>query len=269
VALAVGVPALVRTLGPSGWSVSSLSASAATSLLRPGETLDVGEEGALLTVGTVGELEVRPRSRVQLLSSRAHDQRLSLVRGELTARIWAPPGVFRVETAMATAVDLGCVYRLAVDEAGNGELEVLSGWVSFETRGRESFVPAGARADSRAGIGPGTPHRTTAPAQLREALFALDFGPTARDGEHLATVLRLSTGEDAFTLWHLLSRVPRADRETVARRLESFVPLPKGVDREAVLAGNRAAQLRWWDELGLGNASWWRLWREGRGPLGG
>ncbi len=58
--------------------------------------------------------------------------RLRLERGALQALILAPPGQFHVETPAAVATDLGCAYRIAVDERGDSELRVTSGWVSLD-----------------------------------------------------------------------------------------------------------------------------------------
>ena len=57
---------------------------------------------------------------------------MSLSKGAIHARIWAPPKQFFVNTPSATAVDLGCEYTLQVDEDGGGLIRVTLGWVSFE-----------------------------------------------------------------------------------------------------------------------------------------
>ena len=63
-----------------------------------------------------------------------------------------------------------------------------------------------------------------------------------------------------MTLWHLLARVPAEDRDTVFDALSRLVPPPATVTREGIRAGNRAMRDAWWDTLGLGTSSWWRIW---------
>jgi hypothetical protein len=219
---------------------------------------------ARIAVGRVGRVDVDPRSRVGLLSTRAGNYRLQLARGTLHALIWAPPGQFFVETPSSTAVDLGCAYTLRVDDDGAGMVEVTSGWVGFEWKGKESFIPAGARGETRPGVGPGTPHYADVSPAFQAALTTLDFArvtPEVRAAA-LSRVLSESREHDAVTLWHLLSRVEAGDRDRVFDRLAAFVPPPPGVTRDGIRVGTRAMLDRWWDELGLGSMQLWRGWKQ-------
>lgn len=213
---------------------------------------------ARIDVGLIGEVEVGPNSRVGLLTTRPTEHRLALDVGTLHARIWAPPGLFYVNTPSATAVDLGCTYTLTVDSAGAGQLRVTKGWVAFEYKGRESFVPEGAMCETRPRIGPGTPFREDAPEAMRVALGRLDF---EGDFAALDEVLRSARKDDALTLWHLLARTTGEDRGRVFDTLAAVLPPPSGVTREGIVAGDHRMLDRWWEELGLHSASWWRMWK--------
>ncbi len=257
---------------PRGWQVQSLSGTpriGETAIERQGritagESLVTdGASSAQIKVGSIGVVEIGPRSRLRVLGTRPPEHRLALDLGSMQAVILAPPRRFVVETPSATAVDLGCAYTLEVDAAGNAMLTVLAGWVSFEDRGRETFVPAGARCATRTGLGPGTPYFTDATPALKNALAQVDLGPTgavAAAGA-LDVVLAEARREDAFTLWHLLARVEAADRARVADRLAALVPMPAEVTPAGVLAGDRAMLDQWWDSLGLGGTEAWRKWR--------
>jgi hypothetical protein len=252
-----------------GWNVARLEGQP-----RVGET-PVGEHDRLglgdwvetdatsrarIAVGAIGDVELRPRTRVRLVDAGRESHRLSLVRGEMLARIWGRPGQFRVDTPSATAVDLGCIYTLSVDEAGAGLLTVQVGWVAFALEGRESFVPAGARCATRRERGPGTPYFLDAPERLKEALAALDSGAAPARPGALDAVLEAARPRDALSLWHLLSSLEDADRPRAYERLASFVPPPPGVTRDGVLRGDRAMLDLWWDALDLGPVSLWREW---------
>jgi hypothetical protein len=201
-------------------------------------------------MGRIAEISVGPNSRVRLLKSRAAEQRLALDRGTIAAKIWAPPRFFVIQTSSALAVDLGCAYTLAVDDAGIGLLRVETGWVSFEKEARESIVPAGAACATRPGKGPGTPYYEDAAPELLGALESLDFGTGGEAA--LSTVLSHARKRDALTLWHLLARTQGADRERVRERLARLVPPPPGVTREMVLRGEgRALELWRWELEGM------------------
>lgn len=232
-------------------------------------TLSVGQwlatdasSRAIIDIGDIGSVEVSPNSRVRLVSTRATDNRIELQHGLVRAMIFAPPRRFAVESPSAVAVDLGCVYTLQVEEDGAGLLHVESGWVAFAQGDRESFVPAGASAETRPHFGPGTPYFDDADPRLGMELSRLDFGSltAAQRAASLDAVLQTARPRDGITLWHLLSRVSPEERGRVFDRLAALVPPADGVTREGILRGNREMLEAWWDELGLEPLSWWREW---------
>jgi hypothetical protein len=256
------------------WSVARLAGAprvgsrhiGEASRLAVGQWLETGAQGrAEIDVADIGRVHVDPGTRVRLVTTRAGEHRLQLAQGTLHALIWAPPGQFFVDTPSSTAVDLGCAYTLQVDHTGAGLVRVTTGWVGFEFRGREAFIPAGAVCATRPGVGPGTPYYEDMAAVTRDALATLDFGHATPDARAaaLTRVLTDAREHDAVTLWHLLSRVESsAERDRVFDRLASLVPPPEGVTRDSIRAGNREMLDRWWDRLGLGDADWWRMWKQ-------
>ena len=256
---------------PSAWEVRSLAGAprlagrplAGRARLHGGDSLvtDVGS-AAWITVGKIGAVELGPASRLRVLDTRAPEHRIALDRGNLEARIVAPPRQLFVETPSGTAVDLGCVYDLEVDGLGQATLTVVLGWVSFERDGRETFVPAGARCATRGGS-TGTPYFTDASAGFKNALAEVDLAPRGRPAPRAALDATLAEArrEDAFSLWHLISRLSGADRERVLDRFAALVPMPAGVTRRGALAGDRAMLDRWWDALGYGRTADWRRWK--------
>jgi anti-sigma factor RsiW len=142
---------------------------------------------ARVEVGAIGSVEVAPSTRVRVVTARPDEHRLQLERGEIRARISAPPKLFFVDTASGTAVDLGCEYTLRDDELGSGLLSVTRGWVSFQWKGAESLVPAGASCRTRPRAGLGIPYFDDAPERLKEAIDAFAFDKGGNDA--LATIL--------------------------------------------------------------------------------
>jgi translation initiation factor IF-1 len=253
------------------WEVSRLKGTAKLGLGNLGKTgrLALGEwletdstSRVRIDVDAIGQVEVEPNTRVRLVETRSDQHRLALARGTIRARIWAPPGDFVVDTPSAVTVDLGCAYTLHVDDMGAGLVRVTMGWVGFEYGGRESFIPAGAMCPTRPGVGPGTPYFRGTSEKFQAALAKLDFEkatPEAR-ATALDVVLHASRKRDALTLWHLLSRVNDTERRHVYDRLAALVPPPKGVTREGVLRLEKPMLDLWWNQLGLGDTSWWRMW---------
>ena len=124
---------------------------------------------ASVKVGEIGSVEVAPDTRLRVVTARRSEHRLALARGEIRAKISAPPKLFFVDTAAGTAVDLGCEYSLSTDERGSGLLNVTKGWVSFQWKGIESLVPAGASCRTR-------PARRTRHSVLRRRAGEFETG---------------------------------------------------------------------------------------------
>jgi hypothetical protein len=194
----------------------------------------------------IGRLEVEPNTALQLIVSGRNQQRLSLLRGTIHARVSSPPRVFIVDTPSAVATDLGCAYTLHVDPSGDGILRVTHGWIEFEWKGRDSLVPTGAVAVTRAGAGPGTPFFEDSSEGFRAALSRYDFQAGA-----LAAVLSAASPHDAVSLLNLVRNAPSADRGAVYDTLAKLVPPPTGASREAAITGTPGALDPWWPAVGI------------------
>lgn len=232
----------IETKKADEWNVETISGTPRTDnqsiankgVLSIGETLETDENSrAKVEVANIGQVEVAPNSRVQLVNTSENEHRLSLEKGILQAKIFAPPRLFVVDTPSAAAVDLGCAYTLEVDENGDSKLHVTGGFVALERDGSESIVPAGAMAITKKGRGLGTPFAESASEEFRRALYRFDFENGGE--ESLKIILKNPKIEHSLTLWHLLSRVPERDRERVFDKLDAVVKLPAGITKKGVL----------------------------------
>jgi FecR-like protein len=221
--------------------------------LAVGEWLETdGSSRAQIDVATIGNVDVEENSRVRLLETRADEHRLELVRGKMSARIWAPPRLFFVDTPSAVAADYGCAYTLEVDDQQRSFLHVTLGWVALETKDRESIVPAGASCETRPGVGPGTAYFNDASPAFRDALSKVDFERDAAvRSAALTSVLDQARPRDTLTLWYLFKRSEGADRERLYNKLASFVPPPPGATREGLLRFDEKMMAAWNDVLGF------------------
>ena len=220
----------------------------ASGRLRVGDWLQTDDSSrALIAVGHIGQVEVKPGTRLQLVAARRDDHRLALARGGIDATVDAVPRLFFVDTPAGTAIDLGCAYTLETDSLGNGRLHVTRGEVAFETGPRASRVLLGAIIQTRPAIGPGIPYVEDAPGPLVRALVAFDF---EKGGARAArTILALARAQDAMSLWHLLQRVDPALRAMVYDRLAALVPPPPGVTRSRAIALDSRALEGYWTKI--------------------
>jgi hypothetical protein len=247
--LIAGIALYWRTANRPSWEVT-LTNDGKTSQesVHAGDWLQTDASStAEVRVGTIGAVEVSPRTRLRIVTTRPDEHRISLDHGQIKATITAPPKLFFVDTKSATAVDLGCQYTMKVDDDGNGLLNVTLGWVAFEWQGRQSLVPAGAQCRTHASAGPGTPYFEDAPKALVHALEDFDFANGGAPS--IRAVLANARPRDTLTLWHLLSRVDPPLRAQIFDRMISFAPLPEGVTREKALALDPQTLETWKNEL--------------------
>lgn len=244
---------LLRRPPAAAWEVTRLAGApqiraavvAQTASLGVGDWLETDADSrARIHVGTIGYVEVDAGSRLQLLTANANEHRLALARGKMHASILAPPRLFFIETPAATAIDYGCAYTLEVDESGASLLHVTAGWVSLQAKGREVLAPAGASCRARPQQGPGTPYFADASEPFQQALEQFDFANGGAAA--LTTVLAEARPRDSLSLFHLLQSVAPNEKDRVAERLATFVPLPNGWTRGEVLQD--ANQLAAWRE---------------------
>ena len=257
-AAAALVAVLIGRSGPPAWDVAPLAGRpllgtrplVASDRLRVGDWLETDDSSrALIAVGRIGQVEVRPGTRVQLIAARAEDHRLALARGTIDAKVEAIPRLFFVETPAGTAIDLGCAYTLETDSLGNGLLHVTGGEVEFQTGERSSRAPLGAVMQIRPAPrgGPGIPYVEDAPEPFVHALATFDF---ENGGARAArTVLALAQPQDAISLWHLLQRVDPSLRGDVYDRLAALLPPPEGVTRPAALVLDEPALASYWQKI--------------------
>jgi hypothetical protein len=209
-----------------------------------------GNSRAQIAVSSIGNVDIEENTQVKLVGTKPTEHRLELARGKMSARIWAPPRLFFVDTPSAVAADLGCAYTLEVDDHGASLLRVTSGWVALELKDRESIVPAGAACETRPGVGPGTPYFEDCAGDFRAALQKVDFPSSSQEvSSGLDFMLNNSRSRDTLTLWHLLSRVEGPDRAKVYDRIAMYSPPPAGVTREGILRLDKAMLELWKEDL--------------------
>jgi hypothetical protein len=225
-----------------------VGAASTANRLAVGDYLETdGASRARIEVADIGNVEIQPNSRVKLVGTNPKQHRLSLEHGVLQAQISAPPRLFIVDTPSAVAVDLGCAYKLEVDKAGNSYLHVTSGSVALERGGRESVVPAGAMCITKRGKGLGTPFSADTTDKFRAALERFDFSNGG--SRAVETMLDSRNFYDMITLWHLLSRVQKTDREKVYNALSEYVKPPTGVTPDGILSLDKTMLAAWRTEV--------------------
>ena len=257
----------------SGWQVQALSGapvvggrSVLNAELPVGQTLQTGPtSSALVRVGHIGRVELRPNSALRLTRSSGGKYSVELLHGSLAATTWAPPFTFSVATSSTTVYDMGCSFTASVDNDGVGMVRVTSGWVSLDGGIRQQLIPAGAAAYLRPGQAPGTPFFEDSSREFQDSLQQLDFSvqDAAARRATLSTLLAAARPRDIYTLLRLMRRFGGEERARIVDRAWQLQPPPAGVTPEGAVSGDPAMLNRWYESLGLSNVKrWWVHWKD-------
>ncbi|MFT3763176.1 MAG: hypothetical protein QM761_11365 [Pseudoxanthomonas sp.] len=238
-------------------------AIAAATRLPPGATLETGDGRVRLRAARIGEVAIGEDSVFRLVDTRSGRHRTQLQRGDLWARVWAPPGAFGVATPAGEVFDLGCEFAMHANEDGSGTLAVRSGWVQIDNGWREVLVPQGARVEFAARGRPGTPYDEGASAAFVAALRALDAQGAAAeaDGAAMRALVAASRSQDAISLLSLLQAQPRLAEGPLFDRLSQIMPVDARVTRAALRTHGANALSPWWNALPYPRMKrWWTKW---------
>ena len=176
-------------------------------------------------LGDLARITLRPGSELDFLHWRKDEARFALRRGALEARVAPPPAVpptfFRMETPRGLVIDQGCRYELELRDDGSAYVVVTEGAVTFETKERTVFVPAGA-ATVVTDEGASTPTFLDAPPELAKAVHEFDevrraVGPI--DARYMTMKMVLAAARsprDSLVLWHVLRTDPDPELRKVA-----------------------------------------------------
>jgi hypothetical protein len=134
--------------------------------------------------------------------------------------------------------------------------QMFAGGFWLQLGNPEANHAAGAICVTRQRGGPEIPYFEHAPEGLRRGVERFERG----DRGALNGLLAAARPRDGLTLWHLLTRVPEADRGAVFDRFRDLVRLPAGVSRDAVVHRDARAIDQCWNALDLQNTGWWRGW---------
>jgi hypothetical protein len=233
--------------------------------LAVGATLQThASEQAQIDIARIGTMKVGESTSLSLTTTTSTRHRLEMTRGTIDVRVWAPPARFAIHTPAGDVIDLGCVFRLEVEDAGTVKLRVETGWVQLANAFGESLIPAGASSSMAAGQRPLVPLYDDAAAPFAVAVRGWEnTGDLAARAEFASAVTTHARPRDVFTLLMLAVRASGRDRAAFITRAAELAPPPSTVSAEKVAAGDDEGLWVWRGALPLPPPkSWWRNWAD-------
>jgi hypothetical protein len=212
-------------------------------------------------IARIGTMQVEGDAHLVLESTQGTRHRLSLDRGTVRVRAWAPPGSIAFQTPFGEVIDMGCEFDLVVS-ASRTTVHVRSGWIQLENDAAEVLVPAGATSDMDADHAPSVPVFRDAAAGFMTAVRALEDDQAENRPVALAAVTALARPRDVYTLLLLVERHAFGSDQLAGRAAELWPP-PAGISVTDVVRGDHAALWLWRDTLPLPPPKGWlRNWRD-------
>jgi hypothetical protein len=251
--------AVWRWTWPAGraWSVSADPGIAAPRRLAVGHTLRIP---ARLEVARIGTLRLSGDSLLTLRATRSNHHRLTLARGSVHVRVWAPPFSVVIQTPAGNVGDVGCEFDLQADPEAS-RVSVRTGWVQLENDLGEMLVPAGATGLMLTGRPPSVPVYEDARPGFLNAVRALEEGRADAEAA-IDQIVKLARRRDVLTLLMLVRRSAEG-RERLVSRAAVLYPPPEDDTVRRILDGESAALWQWYDTLPLPPVKrWWWNWRD-------
>lgn len=247
------------------WQIEG-SSGAAGKLLTVGQIVETpAAQSMQIRIARIGNMELMPGSRIQLLETRKGHHRIELLDGRLHARVWAPPGYFGISSGSSETIDLGCEFDMSRSATGEGSISVTSGWVMHRVNGQETLVPEGFTLAFNA-MRSGIPMSDLTNADVRAAINQLDLelSQGKRDTGIEFSLASMATRSDRFALLTLLTRYPALASGPLYPALAGMFDTA-AVDpnhRKAWMNGSVHAKNVWWEKVPRPPKAWWLNWKD-------
>ncbi len=234
------------------------------SALEVDRTLRLGATvSADVRIARIGEMRVAPGSALTLSETASARHRVVLDHGDLSVRVWAPPGRFAIRTPAGDVTDLGCIFDLSVTADGATVLHVHTGWVQLSNFLGESLVPAGASATMIRDARPSVPVYDDAAPEFRVAVRGFELAADDASRANMARELgRVARPRDVLSLLALANAAPAPFKRPILERAARLTAPPAGITVDQIL-DDRNRLWVWYDALDLPPAkAWWLNWRD-------
>ena len=198
-------------------------------------------------VPQTGRIEVNGNSSFTLVEGNNKGNIVSLKRGKIKMITTALMPKFSVIVGDYQIKDIGGVFTVKLDSAGNADLFVEFGLARVFYKDYSYFVDEGYYCDFHKGKRPGVPYRFDATDSLKQFIHKFDL--VGSDNNLVDGIVAQTGRSDALTLIALIPRVSTIKRQTIFQKLANFFPPPKTVTRMGIITLDQDMLNDWWNEI--------------------
>ena len=201
----------------------------------------------IIYVPQTGRIELNPNSELVLEKPENNDNRVSLLGGSIKVITTAMIPKFTVDLINYSVRDVGGVFTVSVNDAGNSKVFVDFGMVEIFYKGHSFFLDEGYNCELQLGRRPGTPYRFDATDSLKHLVRQFDM---KNGNDNLVDeIVQQANQSDALTLLSLIPRVSAVKRQVLYQKIADYFPPPDNVTRLGVITLDSGMIEAWWNEI--------------------
>lgn len=211
-------------------------------------TLSTKENSSIVfNIPQTGSVEVLPNTNVFLKKAKNRDNKVVLLKGGLRVVSTVLIPHIAVEINKTSIYNVGGVFNLYLENAGDVQLYVEFGLVRIENGDFSMMVDEGYYCDIRKGNFPGTPFRFDATDSLKKLIKQFDLSGDKDDlVDQILTQIKPS---DALTLLAIIPKVSEYKRQLIFQKISNSFPPPPNVTHRGIMKLDSEMLENWWNEI--------------------
>ncbi|MCF8241542.1 MAG: zf-HC2 domain-containing protein [Melioribacteraceae bacterium] len=204
-----------------------------------------GDSFASFFIESKGNLNLYSQTSVEVLKTFEEESRIHLNYGKIRFQSIEKSNNFFIDTRFGIINEFSAVFDLDVN-GDEGSLKVDRNFVELINAEYWTRIPLGYKCDISEGRF-STPYHKNTTEKIKNEMIKFDF----ENGGYSSILVIASeaTEKDAFTLWNLLIRTEKRDREYIFERLNDLFPLSKSLSKDKILQLDRSELNGWWEEI--------------------
>lgn len=212
------------------------------------EKLNTSSESTVsLKIPNVGKIEIEERTEIISVTQTKKENRLLLNYGKINVHTGTSPKGLEIRSGKFEISDRGSNSNILIDVKGNLDIRVNRGFVEVKVDNNSIFLIYEHESFCKIGSLPDIPYNINSNRIIRRELVNYQYNDGGYDS--ILKLIENATELDAISMWHLLGRTVRDERELVLDWLIERFPLPPGVTRINILNLVQDDLIKYFEEI--------------------
>lgn len=236
------------------WKVSLLSENAPQklqSLVSSGLSSDthlvISENDSVqITIADKGIIKLSGESKIVITHGTQALNSIFLEKGELKFTPQIGNVLFQLEHNNITIQSENSQFEIMASNKRTSTLHILTNFVKINLKDVISKIPNNHTFQILDKNSISLPLITNASKKLTKLVRQFDI---EQNDKTLLAILKLSTRDNAYTLYFMMHKVTPTNRELILEKLQQYFPLPNSITKVDILMLDNTALNIWWEEI--------------------